>query len=143
MPKLKVILASIVAVVTIAVMTIAVAPLADESSKPPPVRAAAGSPLGSPPLAASAASAGQRDPQGGEHSLAALWLDPPAFGGLDFDHHPFLSAFVVVGTILAGLVITGRIRRGPDEGPEHDKSKAADDKGIAKKAPPRPETDPA
>lgn len=65
MPKPKVILASIVAVVTIAVVTIAVAPLADESSKPPAVRAAAGAPLGSPPLAASAASAGERDPQGG------------------------------------------------------------------------------
>lgn len=142
MPKLKVILATIVAVVTIAVVTIAVAPLADES-KPPAVRAAAGSALGAPPLAASAASAGERDPQGGERSLAAFWLDPPAFGGLDFDHHPFLSAFVVVGTILAGLVITGRIRRGPDDGPEYDKSKAADGTGMAKKAPPRPETDPA
>ena len=129
--------------VTIAVVTIAVAPLADESIKTPAVRSPAGAPLGSPPLAASAASAGERAQQGGEQSLAALWLDSRAFGGLDFDRYPFLSAFVVVGTILAGLVITGRIRRGPDDGPEYDKSKAADGTGMAKKAPPRPETDPA
>lgn len=149
MPNHKILFASIVTVVTIAV-----APLADELTSPPAVRTVAGAPLGSQPIAASAA-AGKQDQQGGEGSLApagpalrsTLWSDPTARGGLDFDRHPVLSTFVVVGTILAGLLITGRIRRGQDDGPEHDQPKAAGGavvaKGtvVAKKAPPRPETD--
>lgn len=151
MPNRKILFASVVAAVTIAV-----APLADEVIRPPSVRAVAAAPLGSQPFTASAAAAGLRDQQGAEGSLApagpalrsTLWSDPTARGGLDFDRHPFLSAFVVVGTILAGLLITGRIRRGQDDGPEHDTPAAAGGavvaKGtvVAKKAPPRPETDP-
>lgn len=151
MPKHKILFASIVAVVAIAV-----APLADDIPRPPAARTVAGTPLGSQPITASAAAAGMRDQQGAEGSLApagpalrsTLWSDPTARGGLDFDRHPFLSTFVVVGTILAGLLITGRIRRGQDDGPEHDQLKAAGGavvaKGtvVAKKAPPRPETDP-
>ena len=149
MPKHKILFGSIVAVVASAV-----APLADELIRPPAARTVAGTPLGSQPI--TAAAAGMRDQQGGEGSLApagpvlrsTLWSDPTARGGLDFDRHPFLSTFVVVGTILAGLLITGRIRRGQDDGPEHDQPAAAGSAVVAKatvaakKAPPRPETDP-
>lgn len=151
MPNHRILFASLVTVVTIAA-----APLADEVISPPAVHAAAGAPLGAPPLAASVPTAGRRDQQGAEGSIApagpalrsTLWSDPTVFGGLDFDRHPFLSAFVVVGTILAGLLITGRIRRGPNDGLEHSQPKAAGGavvaKGtmIAKNAPPRPESDP-
>lgn len=145
MPKHKILLASIVAVVAIAV-----APLADDVIKPPAVRTVAGASLGSQPIAASAAAAGKRDQQGAEISLApagpalrsTLWSDPTAHGGLDFDRHPFLSTFVVVGTILAGLLITSRIRRGQDDGPDHGELKAAGSTVVGKNAPPQPETDP-
>ncbi|MDG4602715.1 MAG: hypothetical protein P9C48_10080 [Defluviicoccus sp.] len=157
MPNHKILLASIILFASIvAVVAIAVAPLADEAISPPAARTVAGTPLGSQPITASAAAAGMRDQQGGEGSLApagpilrtTLWSDPTARGGLDFDRHPFLSTFVVVGTILAGLVITGRIRREQDDGPERDQPAAADSAVVAKgsvaakKAPPRPQTDP-
>lgn len=158
MPNHRILFASIVAA-----GTIAVAPLADEAISPPAARAVAAAPLDIQPITAPAA--GTHTQQGAEGSLAPaspslrsrLWSDPTARGGLDFDRHPFLSTFVLLGTVLAGLLITSRIRRGQDDdGPKHVQPEVADsavvatgiavvatETAVATKVPPRPETDPS
>ncbi|SUS05778.1 membrane hypothetical protein [Candidatus Defluviicoccus seviourii] len=74
-------------------------------------------------LSAQPASIAPAKPQsrmaGGETGLYAAMAGPPAspwavaaFGALDGVQREFLSVFILVATVLAAMVITGRIRRG-------------------------------
>lgn len=110
----------------------AAAPVASMAATPAPTTTAA------KPIPPSTSTAMNRSLATWLFGSSAIQRGGSALGGLDFNEQPVLSTVVLVGTLLAAMVIFGRIRR---EGGDPDRHQPTTPRDTPQplKAPPRPE----